>query len=32
LRYAHLTETTDHNTAEALNRLLGSLHVDLKKV
>lgn len=30
--YAHLTETTAQDTADTLNRLVGSLHVDLKKV
>lgn len=30
--YAHLTDTTEQNTADTLNALLGSLHVDLKKV
>lgn len=30
--YAQLTETTEQDTTDTLNRLLGSLHVDLKKV
>lgn len=30
--YAHLTDTTAQDTADALNRLVGSLHVNLKKL
>ena len=31
-RYAHLTDITEQATIETLNRLVGSLQVDLKKV
>lgn len=30
--YAHLTDATEQNTTDTLNRLVGALHVDLKKV
>jgi len=30
--YAHLTDATEQDTADTVNRLVGSLHVDLKKV
>ena len=30
--YAHLTDITEQDTADTLNRLVGSIHVDLKKV
>jgi site-specific recombinase XerD len=30
--YAHLTDTIAQDTADTLNHLVGSLHVDLKKV
>ena len=31
-RYTHLTDITEQDTFETLNRLVGSLQVDLKKV
>jgi len=30
--YAHLTETTEQATSALLNRLVGSLRVDLRKL
>ena len=30
--YAHLTDITEQDTADTINRLVGSLHVDLKKL
>jgi site-specific recombinase XerD len=30
--YAHLTDSTEQSTTDTLNRLVGALHVDLKKV
>jgi site-specific recombinase XerD len=30
--YTRLTETTEQDTAETINRLVNTLHVDLKKV
>jgi site-specific recombinase XerD len=30
--YAHLTDSTEQSTADTLNRLVGALHVDLRKV
>jgi integrase/recombinase XerD len=30
--YAHLTEITEQDAAKTINRLVDSLHVDLKKV
>jgi len=30
--YAHLTDITEQDAFDTINRLVGSLHVDLKKV
>ncbi|MEN7973908.1 MAG: tyrosine-type recombinase/integrase [Verrucomicrobiota bacterium] len=30
--YAHLTDATEQDTSDTLNQLVGSLHVDLRKV
>jgi integrase/recombinase XerD len=30
--YAHLTETTEQSSSDLLNRLVGSLRVDLRKL
>ena len=31
-RYAHLTDTTDQNASDTINRLINSLHVDLRRL
>jgi len=31
-RYAHLTDITEQNSRDAINRLVNTLHVDLRRL
>jgi len=31
-RYAHLTDITEQNSVDTINRLINTLHVDLRRI